>query len=127
VIGDEREQHLLANGRTPGPAANALEPQEGSAVEAPHVQGVGDEPRLEETLELRVGAGELRVGAGELIQRLGEDGVRLFVAEKQEELAAEQERRLGSPDGVGDQRVRLPQVLDRSVAPHERLGRTKFQ
>ena len=69
-------------------------------IELPHEHAVGDEPCLEEPLELLV-------GAGELIQCLGEDGVRLLAAEEEEELAAEHERGLGSADGVDGQRVRL--------------------
>jgi hypothetical protein len=119
VIGEEREQDLLANGPVPGSPADTLKPPESGAVKLPHVHGVGDKPGLEETLELRV-------GAGEFIQRLGEDSVRLLAAEEEEEFAAEHEGGLGSADGVDGQRVRLPQVLDRSVAAHQCLGRAKF-
>src|SRR5215470_7457783 len=119
VIREEREQDLLANGPVPRPPADALEPGEGAAVELPDVHGVGDEPRLEEKPDLRV-------GAGEFAQRFGEDGVRLFAAEEEEELVAEHEGGLGLADGLDGQRVRLPQVLDRSVAAHECLGRAKF-
>jgi hypothetical protein len=101
VIGEQRYQRLLANGRVPRVVADAIEPLQGPGVEAPYVDRVGDEPRLEEALELGV-------GAGELIQCPGEGGVRLLVAKEEEKLAAKQELGLGSPHGVDDQRKRFP-------------------
>src|SRR5262245_10765191 len=89
-------------------------------MEPSYVYGVRDEPGLEETLELRV-------CAGELVERLGEDGVRLLAPQEKEELAAKEERDLASADGVGAQHTRLPQVLDRGVASHEGLGRAKLE
>jgi hypothetical protein len=56
VIGHEREQHLLPDGRVSGPAADTLESLESLAAHGRHVEGVGEEPSLEEALELGVGA-----------------------------------------------------------------------
>jgi hypothetical protein len=100
VIGEEREQDLLADGPVLGPPADALEPPAGVVVELPHEDGVGDELRLEQPLEFCV-------GDGELTQCLGEDGVRLLAAEEKEELVAEHQRGLGPADGVDGQRVGL--------------------
>jgi hypothetical protein len=56
VISHEREQHLLPDGRVSGPAADTLESLESLAVHGRHVEGVGEEPSLEEALELGAGA-----------------------------------------------------------------------
>ena len=119
VVGEQCEQRLLAECRVPGPAAQALQPLDGLVVERRLGQGIADERCLEEAFELGG-------GAGELVERLREDGDRL-VAAKEGEVMAEQERGLGSPDRVAEQRVRLPQVLDRGVAAEQRLAGAKLE
>ena len=119
VIGKQRKQGLFAERRVRGPAADARQPFECLAVQRRHEDGAGDERRLEQALELGIGAGELH-------QRLGVDGVRLLAAEE-EELAAEQQRGLGSSDRVVDQCVCLPEMLDGGVAADDRLGGAELE
>ena len=92
VVGDEREQLLLAESLAFGPAADALQPLGGFVIEARFEECVADESRLEETLELGF-------GAAQLVQRLSEDGVRL-VGAQHEKMKAEYEGGLRSPDRV---------------------------
>jgi hypothetical protein len=120
VIGEQREQELLADGRVPGPAADALEPLESLAVEPGLEQGHRDQTPLQEAVELGV-------GAGELTELLREDRGRLVGARDEEELAAKQERGLGSWDRVVDQPVRLPQMLDRGIPAQECLGGAELE
>jgi hypothetical protein len=120
VIGEQREEQLLADGLVPRPAPDALEPLERGAVERGREQVVGDQSRLEHVLEFEV-------GAGELVQCLGVDGIRFLAAEEEEELATEEERVLGSLDRVDDQRVGLLQMLDGGVAADERPGGAELQ
>jgi hypothetical protein len=79
---------------------------------------VGDESGPEQALELRV-------GTIEVVQRVGQDGVRLFAAEKVE-LPAKQEPDLGSSDRVVDQLPRRSKVLDRGLAADPDLGRPEL-
>ena len=81
-------------------------------------QVVGDQPGLEQALELGIGAVE--VG-----QRLGEDRVRLLASEEVE-LTAKQERDLGFLERIVDQLPRSLQMLDRRLAADPRLGRAEL-
>jgi len=63
---------------------------------------------------------ELGVGTGELVERRHEDRIGFF-AVKEEELAAELERGLGSADRILEQRERLAQMLDRRLAVDRRF------
>src|SRR4029453_17427280 len=98
--------------------SDGLEQLEGVVLQGGREQVVGDQPGLEQALELRIGAVE--VG-----QRLGEDRVRLLAPEEVE-LAAEQERDLGLLERIVDQLPRSLQMLDRRLAADPRLGRAEL-
>jgi hypothetical protein len=63
---------------------------------------------------------DLGLGAAELVERSGEDGIGL-VGVGEDQRASEHEGRLPPADRVGEQRVRLLQVLDRAIAAQKGL------
>ena len=67
MVGEQPEQPLLAEGRVPGPVADALQPLDGLEMEARLVKRVYDDCCFEQTLELGF-------SAAELVERLREDG-----------------------------------------------------
>jgi hypothetical protein len=119
VICDQREQQLLPHRHVLRAGADPLEPRDRGGVKRRREQVIGDEPRLQQVLELGVGAAELLQGGAE-------DGVRLLGAQ-QEELASERERGLGPADRLLEEAVRGAEMLDRGVAVHLRLGGAELE
>ena len=118
VVREQGEQHPLSEGPRGRSFSDGLEQLEGVILQGGREQVVGDQPGLEQALELRVGAVE--VG-----QRLRKDCVRLLAPEEVE-LAAEQERDLGLLERIVDQIPRSLQVLNRRLAADPRLGRAEL-
>src|SRR5207253_2306692 len=97
---------------------DAFEPFNRAVVNRGGEQVVGDQSSLEQVFELGV-------GTGEFVERVDEDGIGLLAA-KEEELAAELERRLGSADRSLEQGVRIAQMLDRCLAVDRRFCRAEL-
>ena len=58
VVGDQRQQHLLADGRIPGPSASVFQPPAGLRVGLGLEDGTRDERCLQDALELDVGSSD---------------------------------------------------------------------
>src|SRR5439155_10559422 len=98
VVGEHRQQPLLADGLVAEPAADSFETLPRRVVQLRCEQAVRDQAGLEEP-------GEVGVCAVEVAGRLYVDRVRAFVAE-QEKLAAEEQGGLGTADRIADQLMR---------------------
>jgi hypothetical protein len=114
VVGHQRKQPPLGGAEVCRQAAGALESPKRLWVKPALEERVADESRLEK-------ARDLLVGSAELVKRLLEDR-RGILGPEEEEQAADQEGRSGPGDRVGEQIMRLAEMLDGRLAAYQRLG-----
>ena len=117
---EQRQQHLLAEGRVAAAAADAFQAPEDFVLRPRPEEAGADHPGLQEALELGI-------AAAELVERVLENRDRLVEAMEVEELGSEQRGRFCPPFGIVDQPVRLSQVLSRGLAAQQRLGGAELE